>query len=433
MFGKLGKLVKDAEQIGQGLGVIKPGGQQQQQQQPPPQQQHQQPPPQQQQQQQQPDYVPGCGCCPQHVYVGPQTNCQSCTQSTAHYQQYQAGVQQPNNLPPAVQQYQQQLQQNQQNGQVIHTPDGNVQLSSCTGKKKALFVGINYFGSSSELHGCINDVQNIQKFLFANYGFTQANSVTLTDDQQNPMFKPTKANILEGMRWLVQGATAGDSLFLHYSGHGGSVKDTDGDDADGYDETIIPVDYESAGFILDDEMWLLLVRGLPQGVRLTAIFDSCHSGTVLDLPYTYKVDGSLEIKMVDNRLEAGKAFFSAGLNYFQGNKAGAFQKAKEGFSFLIKPQESQASQEQIEKRKTAADVIQWGGCKDAQTSADAKIDGKPTGAMSYALIQVLSKNKNITHAELLKETRQILEAGKFSQVPQLSTGHQTDINVPFMM
>lgn len=28
-----------------------------------------------------------------------------------------------------------------------------------------------------------------------------------------------------------------------------------------------------------------MVRPLPAGVKLTAIFDSCHSGTVLNLPY----------------------------------------------------------------------------------------------------------------------------------------------------
>ena len=57
-------------------------------------------------------------------------------------------------------------------------------------------------------------------------------------------------------------------------------------EADGQDETIIPLDYEKEGQIVDDQLHEILVAGLPQGVRLTAIMDCCHSGSVLDLPYT---------------------------------------------------------------------------------------------------------------------------------------------------
>jgi hypothetical protein len=41
---------------------------------------------------------------------------------------------------------------------------------------------------------------------------------------------PTRQNILASMQWLVQGAQPGDSLFFHYSGHGGSVRDRNGDE-----------------------------------------------------------------------------------------------------------------------------------------------------------------------------------------------------------
>lgn len=57
---------------------------------------------------------------------------------------------------------------------------------------------------------------------------------------------------------------------------------------DGQDETIIPQDYEIAGEIVDDEIHELLEAYLPQGVRLTAIMDCCHSGSVFDLPYSVR-------------------------------------------------------------------------------------------------------------------------------------------------
>ena len=49
------------------------------------------------------------------------------------------------------------------------------------------------------------------------------------------------------MHWLVRGAQPNDSLFFHYSGHGSQTYDSDGDEVDGNDETICPVDYNSAG------------------------------------------------------------------------------------------------------------------------------------------------------------------------------------------
>jgi len=65
--------------------------------------------------------------------------------------------------------------------------------------------------------------------------------VLLTDDQQNPMSIPTKANIFRAMTWLVRDARPNDSLFFHYSGHGGQTPDLDGDEDDGYDEGTLPL------------------------------------------------------------------------------------------------------------------------------------------------------------------------------------------------
>src|SRR5271163_89930 len=76
--------------------------------------------------------------------------------------------------------------------------------------------------------------------------------VVLTDDQQNPAGRPTRANIIRAMHWLVAGAQPNDSLFLHYSGHGSQTEDLDGDEEDGLDETILPVDFKTAGMIIDD-------------------------------------------------------------------------------------------------------------------------------------------------------------------------------------
>lgn len=98
-------------------------------------------------------------------------------------------------------------------------PEGyTFQYSNCTGKRKALLIGINYFGQEGELKGCVNDVHNVSAFLVERYNYKREDMVILTDDQQNPVMQPTKANIIRAMEWLVKGAQPNDALFLHYSG-----------------------------------------------------------------------------------------------------------------------------------------------------------------------------------------------------------------------
>jgi hypothetical protein len=84
------------------------------------------------------------------------------------------------------------------------------------------------------------------------------------------------------------------SLYLCDQGHGGRIPDDNSDEEDGYDETLIPVDYQSAGQIRDDAVFAELVVRMPEGSTLTCLMDCCHSGSVLDLPYTFKADGQAE-------------------------------------------------------------------------------------------------------------------------------------------
>ena len=165
------------------------------------------------------------------------------------------------------------------------------------GYKKALLVGINYINhSQGRLSGCINDVISMVNYLEQTEGFSQDAMQILVDDPydnnvreaiHSRVGEPSRDGIINAIQWLVSDVQAGDVLFFHYSGHGGQKRDTSGDEEDGKDETLIPEDYTSAGVIKDDELYELLVKNLPMGVRLVCLMDCCHSGTVLDLPYTF--------------------------------------------------------------------------------------------------------------------------------------------------
>jgi hypothetical protein len=127
--------------------------------------------------------------------------------------------------------------------------------------------------------------------LTTRFHFPDSSILMLTEEQMDPHRQPTKYNIMHALEWLVQGCQAGDSLVFHFSGHGSQQINYNGEELDGYDETLIPMDCQTAGPIVDDDINSTIVRPLPVGVTLHAIVDACHSGTVLDLPYLYRYNG----------------------------------------------------------------------------------------------------------------------------------------------
>lgn len=100
---------------------------------------------------------------------------------------------------------------------------------------------------------------------------------------------PTKRNIEEALRWLVKDNQHGDSLVFYFSGHGLWKPDFFDDELDGFNELICPVDFRTAGMILDNDINETIVRPLKKGVKLHAIIDACHSGTILDLSDVYNL------------------------------------------------------------------------------------------------------------------------------------------------
>lgn len=308
-------------------------------------------------------------------------------------------------------------------------PQGyNFRYSQCTGKRKALLIGINYFGQKGQLRGCINDVKNMSSYLNQAFGYAREDMVILTDDQQNPMSQPTKVNILRAMHWLVKDAQPNDSLFFHYSGHGGQTPDLDGDEDDGYDEVIYPVDFRAAGHIVDDEMHRIMVKPLQPGVRLTAIFDSCHSGSALDLPYIYSTQGVL--KEPNLAKEAGQGLLSIVSSYARGDMSNMVSSAMGLFKSATKG--NAAYEKTLQTKTSPADVVMWSGSKDEQTSQDATINGQATGAMSWAFINALKRNPRQSYVQLLNSIRDEL-AAKYSQKPQLSCSHPLDTNLLYVM
>lgn len=247
--------------------------------------------------------------------------------------------------------------------------------------KRALLIGINYFGQNGELSGCQNDIANVELYLRA-CGYTDF--TILKDERHDPRFlshlAPTKANIIKAMREAVAKTRSGDVLYIHYSGHGSHIADarSAGDEKDGQDECICPVDYArlsdaDSGFIRDDLLNQILVKSLAPKAKLRICFDSCHSGSALDLPIRWDSSSRFESENSD----VGEV-----------------------------------------------DVVFISGCQDEQTSADSSFNGKAAGAMTWALLSALwdiKKSGRVwTWKELIQMMRMNLKKEQYTQVPQLS-------------
>jgi hypothetical protein len=201
-------------------------------------------------------------------------------------------------------------------------------------------------------------------------GYTEI--ATYTDEfSDDPV---CRRNILDVLHRLVRRthAEAVDEVFLHFSGHGTNRIDLAEDEADGRDECIVPVDVDTYGTISDDLLTNYLERIHPR-TRVVCLFDCCHSGTILDLPFVY------------------------------GSPTPPFTLDWAG-----------------------PEIICFSGCKDTESSADTTMFGnKATGAMTTCVLNVaynrLMTGQHLYLLSMLEEIRNMLTFHHFAQTPQLSS------------
>jgi len=251
----------------------------------------------------------------------------------------------------------------------------------------ALLIGLNYTGTNNNLKGCINDCILIQKMLIDQYGFKLSDIVFMRDDiyKNNHALYPSKKNIITQLTNQITKANKNKSnVYLHFSGHGSNIRDTNGDESDGFDEFIVPRDYFTNRNIISDDELNKIVQNLNDNSQMLAIFDCCMSGTLLDLAFNYSLEGP-----------------------------NTFVTTQENRKNIL---------------ATKKNILCLSGCRDNEYSLDIQVGGIANGALTLGIFNVLKKyNWTIDLKNLVINLYRYLKNNKYdSQRPLLSSNIQID-------
>ena len=285
--------------------------------------------------------------------------------------------------------------------------------------KRALCIGINRFTDRElpPLKGAINDARTLSVLLQRDFGFDPRDVLVLTDAQA------TKRAVLASIAALLDGARAGDDLVLFASTHGSHVPDQDGDDDDGYDEVLVTHDHDWENAVLsDDELARSLAR-VPDGARLTVLWDTCHASTMQDA-----TSAAYRTREVAPGHELAAGVELLGVRYVPlPGRYDVVRGAK-----AVRPRKPTKPPK---KKKPAAGrdhgalgglvhegfpAVALAGCADDETSADASFGGISEGAFSHALLDVLRRTRDeLTWEELHARTKARMKALGIKQTPQV--------------
>ncbi|QDI82354.1 caspase family protein [Methylorubrum populi] len=222
--------------------------------------------------------------------------------------------------------------------------------------KRALMVGINaYRNPNFNLKECLNDVDSLKSLLTSGpYNFSIDDIESLTDTSA------TKQNIMSRLEQMLASANEGDTLVFAYSGHGTQTTSQDPSEVDMKDECLVPHEGTFTALIKDNELSELYNKYINEKIKFTAIYDMCHSGTMI------RELAMVGDEIVENITNRCLDIFDLKEKKFRDKELGPYNVLS--------------------------------ACKDDETAADVREVGPrrlPRGAFSYSLHNFLSSTPDV--------------------------------------
>ena len=272
-----------------------------------------------------------------------------------------------------------------------------VSIAGNAQRKRAFMVGISHYDTALTGYqwNNINGVEDINLLspILKKQGFYLT---TLLDEQA------TYQNITKQLSAFTNQTKKGDIVYLHFSAHGQPVEDLNGDEEDGWDEAIVPIDayknykkglYEGKKHLLDDQLntYIKKLRTKigPSGF-LYVVIDACHAGT--------------SSRANDETVRGTKVGFT------YNNK-------------VFKPSAQKKSHYKVEATPKMSHVMYLEACRPDQVNMEIKVDGKRYGPLSYNIAQALqAKSLSANGNEFLNQVKaSIMKGGKWPNNQNLVT------------
>ena len=272
-----------------------------------------------------------------------------------------------------------------------------VSIAGKAQRKRAFIVGISHYDTALTGYqwNNINGVEDINLLspILKKQGFYLT---TLLDKQA------TYQNITNQLSTFTNQTKKGDIVYLHFSAHGQPVEDLNGDEEDGWDEAIVPIDaykiykkgvYEGKKHLLDDQLntYIKKLRTKigPSGF-LYVVIDACHAGT--------------SSRANDETVRGTKV----GFTYY--NK-------------VFKPSTQKKSHYKVEATSKISHVMYLEACRPDQVNMEIKVDGKRYGPLSYNIAQALqAKPLSANGNDFLNQVKaSIMKGGKWPNNQNLVT------------
>ena len=231
-------------------------------------------------------------------------------------------------------------------------------------RKRAFLVGISHYDTAltgyqwNDING-VEDI-NLMSPILTKQGFILT---ALLDSQA------TYDNITSQLTQFIRKTKKGDIVYLHFSTHGQPVEDLNGDEEDGWDEAIVPIDafkmyrkgiYEGKKHLLDDQLngYVKQLRGkIGKAGFLYVVIDACHAGT--------------SSRANDETVRGTKVGFT------YNNK-------------VFKPSMQKNSHYKIEANPQLSNVLFVEACRPDQVNTEINVAGKRYGPLSYNIAQALA-------------------------------------------